>query len=304
MSARAEDFQPDSNNPAEAARKSTSSDRPATARVAANRRNAQRSTGPRTEKGKAASAKNAINHGVFVVEAEPITSGPFAEEPNEFVFKIDAIVASLAPRDAIETAVAVRIATLMNSFDRLERWSTALMKGAARMSADDYAAGVGSEGQREESERFSRQLFGYLQGLVADDTADFHMLAVLVRYHGPDPRVGVKNLWDDSTTPQNDEEWKKAFKSLLAHHWADDTTKATVWAYQLQRTLRRELDAVTGLEEQIVANRIMNRPLDLQLKYFARIRRELSEMQKQYSELQQRELPLPEKTNPTDPKRS
>ena len=72
----------------------------------ANRRNAQRSTGPRTEEGKKVSALNARRHNLTgqvtaMTEADRIMHDAFSA----------AIVENLAPEGAMETQLAQRIAT-------------------------------------------------------------------------------------------------------------------------------------------------------------------------------------------------
>src|ERR1700744_2058428 len=72
----------------------------------ANRRNAQRSTGPRTEEGKKISALNARRHnltgqGTAMTDADRIMHDAFSAS----------IVESLAPEGAMETQLAQRIAT-------------------------------------------------------------------------------------------------------------------------------------------------------------------------------------------------
>ncbi len=51
--------------------------------VAANRKNAQRSTGPRTQDGKARSRQSALRHGVYASVEVAVERGPFAEDPEE-----------------------------------------------------------------------------------------------------------------------------------------------------------------------------------------------------------------------------
>src|ERR1700742_4509712 len=74
--------------------------------LAANRRNAQRSTGPRTEEGKKASALNARRHNLTgqvtaMTDADRIMHDAFCAS----------IVENLAPEGAMETQLAQRIAT-------------------------------------------------------------------------------------------------------------------------------------------------------------------------------------------------
>ncbi len=51
------------------------------AQIKANKKNAQKSTGPRTAQGKAAVSQNAVKHGLFAVE--PVI---FDEDQAEFDF--------------------------------------------------------------------------------------------------------------------------------------------------------------------------------------------------------------------------
>ena len=68
------------------------------AQIAANQTNAQSSTGPRTEEGKARSAQNATKHG--------LTSRQFVIAPHqreEFDELQSSLLAELAPQGAVET---------------------------------------------------------------------------------------------------------------------------------------------------------------------------------------------------------
>jgi hypothetical protein len=67
----------------------------------ANRRNAQRSTGPRTDAGKAHSAQNAVDHGIFCKDL--LMPG---EDPAEFAAFRDELLKALGPRDALELSIA------------------------------------------------------------------------------------------------------------------------------------------------------------------------------------------------------
>ena len=76
------------------------------ARIAANRRNAKKSTGPKTAKGKAAAAQNALKHGLLaqdVVCAE--------EDSGDYQEFAAALYADLAPADSVEEQLVERIVT-------------------------------------------------------------------------------------------------------------------------------------------------------------------------------------------------
>ena len=94
------------------------SDANATARLAANRANAQHSTGPRTPEGKARSSLNALKHGLFSRHFD-LAAGPLKEDRAEF----DAFAAELAaeyqPEGTEETVLVDRMAALWWRLQRL-----------------------------------------------------------------------------------------------------------------------------------------------------------------------------------------
>ncbi|MBN2559834.1 MAG: hypothetical protein JXQ75_02750, partial [Phycisphaerae bacterium] len=67
------------------------------AQIAANRLNAQKSTGPRTPEGKAKVAQNALKHGLLAKQS--VVRG---EDAEEFEAYRQEMVASLAPVGALE----------------------------------------------------------------------------------------------------------------------------------------------------------------------------------------------------------
>ena len=75
------------------------------AQIAANRRNAEKSTGPRTEEGKAKVARNALSHGL---RAEKVVT--FDETGGDFQAFLAEQRAALEPADAIEEQLVERIA--------------------------------------------------------------------------------------------------------------------------------------------------------------------------------------------------
>src|SRR5579863_5928192 len=72
--------------------------------IAANRRNAARSTGPKSAEGRAASAQNALRHGL---RAEQVVI--FDESAEDFAAFHRDMLAALAPADAEEEQLAERI---------------------------------------------------------------------------------------------------------------------------------------------------------------------------------------------------
>src|SRR5881398_3974931 len=95
--------------------------------IEANRRNALKSTGPKTENGKQRSRRNALRHG-FTAETviEPLEN---AEEYRAFE---DAIVSEYLPQTPVEQELVHRLASL---FWRLRR-ATSVETGLLRMQSE------------------------------------------------------------------------------------------------------------------------------------------------------------------------
>jgi hypothetical protein len=95
--------------------------------IAANRRNAQLSTGPNSRNGKERSRRNALRHGLT---AETIID--VLEDPRHYKAFEAAIVASYAPRSPVERELTLRLASL---FWRLRR-ASAIEAGLFQIQAE------------------------------------------------------------------------------------------------------------------------------------------------------------------------
>ena len=87
------------------------------AKIEANQRNAQLSTGPRSVGGKAVVARNATKHGIFA--AVPVLPG---ECPDQWEAHRAGVVESLAPVGLLEVNLAERAALLLWRLQRLARY--------------------------------------------------------------------------------------------------------------------------------------------------------------------------------------
>ncbi len=85
--------------------------------IAANRRNAQKSTGPRSAAGKAASSANALVHGFTAARTLVLA------DEDEAVFHAlrQDVIADLDPLDVVQAALAQRIAILLWRLERASR---------------------------------------------------------------------------------------------------------------------------------------------------------------------------------------
>jgi hypothetical protein len=94
-------------------------------RIAANRGNALKSTGPRTATGKAAASQNACKHGLFAREA--LAPG---EDETAFEELAARLRQELAPEGAIEEALCARIAGCLWRLRRIVRLESGMFGGA------------------------------------------------------------------------------------------------------------------------------------------------------------------------------
>ncbi len=102
------------------------------AQVEANRRNAQRSTGPRTVQGRARSAQNAVKHGFTGRLLVGLQYGPFADDAEELQAFVQAVVNELQPASAQEQAEALNIAGLYVRRSRLVELEALALAHATR----------------------------------------------------------------------------------------------------------------------------------------------------------------------------
>src|SRR5687767_1207806 len=95
------------------------------AKIEANRRNGQHSTGPQTAEGKAVVARNATTHGIFA--AVPVVP---REDPAAWEAHRAGVVASLAPAGLLEVNLAERAALLLWRLQRLARYEAETVAAA------------------------------------------------------------------------------------------------------------------------------------------------------------------------------
>lgn len=106
-------------------------------KVTANKRNAQRSTGPKTPAGKAVARLNALSHGLRT--ASPVVPGEDAEVWEQFR---EAVVADLAPVGVLETELAGRVAALLWRLRRVQSFEAGVVTAASDFAAR-HARGEG-----------------------------------------------------------------------------------------------------------------------------------------------------------------
>jgi len=102
------------------------------AQVEANRLNAQKSTGPRTERGKSSVKLNAITHGMTARTIMPVLP---QEDPKELENPTQQAITAMKPRNPLELDLVRRAVRLSAEIDRAERVGTAHLAHRVRMAA-------------------------------------------------------------------------------------------------------------------------------------------------------------------------
>ena len=93
------------------------------AQTKANKENSQKSTGPRTAKGKKAVAQNAVKHGFFTREAVVRD-----EDQEDFDLYREAMLAEMGPVGVLESSLAERVVSLAWRLRRAERMQNQALK--------------------------------------------------------------------------------------------------------------------------------------------------------------------------------
>lgn len=265
--------------------------RPSQARVDANRRNAQRSTGPRTPEGKSRSSQNALRHGAYANSTTPIRCGELAEDPDLVAAGIDDIIDSLAPRDAVEHRQARLIASLYLRLDRLERYEALSLEADGRWSIDQRTALGGEEGHLYHY-NVTQDIEMIVSGedYEAEDRANPYttyedMTAFLTRHIKKDPTL-LALRGPRTATPGEDALTR--LRSLIAHFWPDGEFEDWLRAVR-GRYLRDYLQARGRLAEES-AKRALRETFDQSIKLQAMVAAQLVRATTTYHRYQSRWL--------------
>jgi len=104
----------------------------AEAQIQANRRNAQKSCGPKTDKGRSRSRCNSLSHGLAAITILPVLPH---EDPKKLEELIQSLESDLQPQNTAESILVQQAALLSYSIERGERLETAHMAGRVRKAA-------------------------------------------------------------------------------------------------------------------------------------------------------------------------
>ena len=101
--------------------------------IVANRRNAKKSTGPRTKCGKAITRRNGVRHGL----RSQLEVLPDVERQEDWEVHLSATVAYVRPQGYLEEVLAERIAFQLWRLDRIRRYERAVSADALETAEDD-----------------------------------------------------------------------------------------------------------------------------------------------------------------------
>ena len=145
------------------------------AQIQANRVNAQKSTGPRSDQGKAIASQNALKHGLRSEQAVIV-----GEDVGEFEFYRERMLGDLAPEGASESMLAERVVSLSWRLRRAERaQNEAFDTLLARVAADPFQERARLPQEGNDNDDLHETLLGQA---VVSDFADDRVLERLSMY--------------------------------------------------------------------------------------------------------------------------
>ncbi len=143
------------------------------AQIKANRENSKKSTGPRTEEGKARVSLNALKHGLLARDAVLPS-----EDPAEFDRQLRDLENDLRPENSLEFELVRQIADAQWRMRRLVRIETAFLAGAIeaqRSHEEIFNPDNIQPGREGESQLLGAGLLGRTQALLHLARYDAHL---------------------------------------------------------------------------------------------------------------------------------
>ena len=148
------------------------------AQIEANRRNAQKSTGPKTERGKARARRNAVTHGMTARTIMPVLP---QEDPKELEDRTQQAITAMKPRNPLEHDLVCRAVRLAGELDRAERVGMAHLAHRVRMATRSGTDTVSAEELKKVHDLGSKLFFQAAIGPGYSDSSADDYPAVIVR---------------------------------------------------------------------------------------------------------------------------
>ncbi len=148
------------------------------AQIQPNRLNAQKSTGPKTDGGKARVRRNAFKHGMTARTIMPVLP---QEDPKELEDRTQQAIAAMKPRNPLELDLVCRAVRLSGELDRAERVGTAHLAHRVRMATRSGTDTVSAEELKKVHDLGSKLFFQAGIGPGYSDSSADDYPAVIVR---------------------------------------------------------------------------------------------------------------------------
>jgi hypothetical protein len=276
--------------------------------VHANRKNAGKSTGPRTEAGKRRSSQNATRHGVNAQWLFAIPSGVLKEDPEQLQARVDEFVQSLDPRDAVEREVAMRAALESIRLSRIDRCEAQAIAGDGAMHRF-LVSDVDIWGDHRSVAPHLTQLARFNPELLIDEIMMFNehlahgewgeqedwsrAIRFVRSIHGEPAPEWFEMIGDELLGSQRD-----TFFSLVSGHWGDEV-QAGKWAVNLAGKLQGLVSQAKMTGEAIASQAALAGNMENASRLRARSEKSLRALLRTYQELRSR--PLTDGTTEADP---
>ena len=263
----------------------------------ANRENAKRSTGPRTEAGKRRSRMNALKHGSYLHHADSITAGLLDEDPNEVEDLCHAIIDDLAPSSTLQYTQAAQIAQQIINQQRVHGLTSHLAEGESVGTSLDELVGT---------VRHEHHVYEHLTWAVGtrDQPAAFelsylHLAQVL---HAKHSHLGIDPpMHDRDATDPLEADRAELLRIVKAVYGSLDKAFDKLWDRRDQ--LAPQAAAETRMVRGIEANRLL-KTLEGATNLHNRVAVSIARDLKAYRELKSLEPDLNDGADGNDPARN
>jgi hypothetical protein len=259
------------------------------AAITANRKNAQRSTGPKTEEGKARSSQNAQTKGIYTRTAWPISTGPYAEDPDEFITRVAVAIKAHAPRDVAEADIAEQIVLTIVKLQRTNRIEADLLASSGSITQADLSMMSKHFGADPRRALVAEAMADHVSRRKPAAGSLYRLMCELVHDVKAGGKITVQDLWTSEREPTDDAEWQRVFDTLVHHFWGDDAEAVEHWA----NTVGLEANLAQRAFEDALRSREARSALDASdsaARLSDRLIRQLRGLYEVFTQLQKREL--------------